>query len=230
MQPNRSPIAATTGMLSRNSVERAGQDTRPRSPPGMSPAKKFSPTRDTPASSIARTNWSTSASPGTAVANGHQNSTASNPAALAAAGRSSRGSSVKRIEQLTSYRSECPMIVSSFESISYSGSVVLLYERVSASPWWGQGPDRDISTATRVITTPGPAGCSGASVGPEMVITGRRGWLERRIPAPMRSHLRYGFSPRQRAAHAATLPRRRRGWQGQRCGRARRWCRRRARG
>jgi hypothetical protein len=78
----------------------------------MSPAKKFSPTRETPASSIALTNSSTSASPGRAVANGHQNSTASKPAAFAAAGRCSRGSSVKRIEQLTSYRSECPMLFS----------------------------------------------------------------------------------------------------------------------
>ena len=102
-------MAATTGMLSRNSADRAGQETRPRSPPGMSPAKKFSPTSATPASWMARTNWSTSASLGTATANGHQNSTASKPAALAAAGRWSRGNSVNRIEQLTSYRSEWPM-------------------------------------------------------------------------------------------------------------------------
>ena len=68
--------------------------------PARSPAKKFSPTSCTPASSIAVTNASTSASAGTGgPANGHQNSTASKPAALAAAGRSSSGSSVKRIEQ-----------------------------------------------------------------------------------------------------------------------------------
>src|SRR6478736_4223308 len=106
VQPSRSPMAATTGMLSRNSADRAGQETRPRSPPGMSPAKKFSPTSATPASCTAVTNLSTSASVGTATANGHQNSTASNPAALAAAGRWSRGNSVNRIEQLTSYLSE----------------------------------------------------------------------------------------------------------------------------
>ena len=39
-------------MLSRNSASGPGQETRPRSPPGMSPAKKFSPTSCTPASSI----------------------------------------------------------------------------------------------------------------------------------------------------------------------------------
>jgi hypothetical protein len=70
----------------------------------MSPAKKFSPTRRTPASRIAATNASTCRSAGTASPNGHQNSTASNPEALAAAGRSSSGSSVNRIEQFTSKR------------------------------------------------------------------------------------------------------------------------------
>src|SRR5262249_34592057 len=47
-------------------------------------------------------NASTSESEGTGEANGHQNSTASKPAAFAAAGRSSTGSSVNKIEQLTS--------------------------------------------------------------------------------------------------------------------------------
>jgi hypothetical protein len=45
----------------------------------------------------------TSASLGTELSKGHQNSTASKPAALAAAGRSSRGSSVRRMEQFTVY-------------------------------------------------------------------------------------------------------------------------------
>ena len=49
----------------------------------MSPAKKFRPARETPASSIAATNRSRSRSAGTAVSNGHQNSTASKPAAAA---------------------------------------------------------------------------------------------------------------------------------------------------
>jgi hypothetical protein len=68
----------------------------------MSPAKKFKPASRTPASSTARTNASTSPSAGTAAANGHHSSTALNPACLAAAGRSSSGSSVNRMEQLTS--------------------------------------------------------------------------------------------------------------------------------
>jgi hypothetical protein len=63
----------------------------------------LSPVSCTPASSIARTKVSTSASEGAAVGKGHQNSTASNPAALAAAGRSSKGNSEKRMEQLTVY-------------------------------------------------------------------------------------------------------------------------------
>ena len=70
----------------------------------MSPAKKFSPTSCTPASVTAVANRSTSASDGTATGHGHQNSTASNPACFAAAGRSSRGSSVNRIDRLTSNR------------------------------------------------------------------------------------------------------------------------------
>ena len=95
-------MPTVTSTLSRNSCERAGHETRPRSPPGMSPAKKLRPTSSTPASRTAATNASTSVSAGTASANGHQNSTASKPAAFAAAGRSSRGSSVNRIEQFTS--------------------------------------------------------------------------------------------------------------------------------
>src|SRR5919197_3483128 len=98
------PMATST--LSRNSLDRAGQETSPRSPPGMSPAKKFNPTNWTPASSTARTNPSTSASDGTAAAKGHQNSTPSKPASPAAAARSNRGSSVNRMEQLTSYARE----------------------------------------------------------------------------------------------------------------------------
>ena len=102
-QPSRSPMPTATSTLSRNSPLRAGHDTRPRSPPGMSPAAKLSPMSCTPASVTAATNSSISASAGTATGQGHQNSTASKPACLAAAGRSSRGSSVKRIEQLTAY-------------------------------------------------------------------------------------------------------------------------------
>jgi hypothetical protein len=100
-QPSRSPMPTVTSMLSRNSAERAGQETRPRSPPGMSPAKKFSPISCTPASSTAATNSSTWLSAGTAELNGHQNSTASNPASLAAAGRCSSGSSVNSMDRLT---------------------------------------------------------------------------------------------------------------------------------
>jgi hypothetical protein len=69
----------------------------------MSPALKFSPVSWTPASVMAFSKAVTSESAGTEDANGHQNSTASNPAALAAAGRSSRGSSVSRMEQFTVY-------------------------------------------------------------------------------------------------------------------------------
>jgi hypothetical protein len=68
----------------------------------MSPAKKLSPTSATPAFSTAATKASTSASAGTASENGHQNSTASKPARFTASGRCSCGSSVNRIEQLTS--------------------------------------------------------------------------------------------------------------------------------
>src|SRR5262245_31108054 len=100
-QPSRSPMPTVTSTLSRNSCARSGQDTSPRSPPGMSPAAKLSPTRATPAFATADSNASTSESSGTAVSKGHQNSTASKPAALAAAGRSSRGFSVNRREQLT---------------------------------------------------------------------------------------------------------------------------------
>src|SRR6476469_3762651 len=88
-------------MLSRNSESRPIQDTRPRSPAGMSPASKFRPVSWTPASVTARSKRLSSASPGTEPANGHQNSTASKPAAFAAAGRSSSGSSVSRMEQFT---------------------------------------------------------------------------------------------------------------------------------
>src|SRR5689334_10669915 len=52
---------------------------------------------------MAFSNLVVSASVGTEVSKGHQNSTASKPAALAAAGRSSRGSSVRRMEQFTVY-------------------------------------------------------------------------------------------------------------------------------
>jgi len=70
----------------------------------MLPAVKFSKASRTPASPSALTNASASRSGGTGSANGHQNSTASNPAARAAAGRSSSGNSVNRIEQFTSNR------------------------------------------------------------------------------------------------------------------------------
>src|SRR6476661_7921142 len=90
-------------MLSRNSVERAGQEVRPRSPPGMLPALKFRPESWTPASVMALSKAVVSASVGTEVSKGHQNSTASKPAAFAAAGRSSKGSSVRRMEQFTVY-------------------------------------------------------------------------------------------------------------------------------
>jgi hypothetical protein len=94
-------------MLSRSSADRSGTETSPRSGPARSPAAKFSPTSWTPALRTAPTNASTSPSAGTGWSgHGHQNSTASNPAAFAAAGRSSTGSSVNRIEQLTSQRSE----------------------------------------------------------------------------------------------------------------------------
>ena len=99
--PSRSPMPATTSMLSRNCPLRPGIDSTPQSGPARSPAKKFSPTNATPASSMAATNASTSRSAGTGVVNGHQNSTAPNPAARAAAGRLSSGSSVKSREQLT---------------------------------------------------------------------------------------------------------------------------------
>ena len=103
MVPVRSAMPTTTSMLSANSASRPVHDTSPRSPPGMSPAKKFRPLRCTPAFWMAATNASTSLSAGTASANGHQNSTASKPAAFAAAGRLSRGSSVRRMEQFTVY-------------------------------------------------------------------------------------------------------------------------------
>ncbi len=102
-QPVRSPIAVTTSRLARRSAERAGHDTRPRSPPGMFPASKLSPVSCTPAASIAPTNASTSSRAGVDDANGHQNSTPRKPAAAAAAGRSSSGRSVSRIEQFTVY-------------------------------------------------------------------------------------------------------------------------------
>ena len=98
--PSRSPMPATTSMLSRNSVLRPGIDSTPQSGPARSPAKKFRPASATPASSIAVVNASTSRSEGTGTANGHQNSTAPNPAARAAAGRRSSGSSVNSSEQL----------------------------------------------------------------------------------------------------------------------------------
>ena len=97
-------MPTVTSTLSRNSPVRFGQDTRPRSPPGMSPAKKLRPVSWTPASVTAPTNASTWRSGGTASTNGHQNSTALNPARRAAAGRSRRGSSVKSNEQFTVYR------------------------------------------------------------------------------------------------------------------------------
>ena len=68
----------------------------------MFPASKLSPTRRTPASAMLCSSVSTSRSLGTGAANGHHISTASNPAARAAAGRSSSGSSVNRIDRLTS--------------------------------------------------------------------------------------------------------------------------------
>ena len=109
-QPSRSPIATVTSRLSRSSAARPGHDTSPRSPPARSPAKKFSPTSRTPASVTDRTSASTSPSDGTATGNGHHSSTAPNPAARAAARRSSSGSSVNRIEQLTSNLSGRPVM------------------------------------------------------------------------------------------------------------------------
>jgi hypothetical protein len=69
----------------------------------MLPALKFRPVSWTPASVMAFSNSETCASEGTELSKGHQNSTASKPAALAAAGRCSRGSSVRRMEQFTVY-------------------------------------------------------------------------------------------------------------------------------
>jgi hypothetical protein len=66
-QPSPTPIPMATSRLSLNSAQRAGQDTSPRSPRAMSPAKKFSPTSATPASATARTNASTLRSAGTRV-------------------------------------------------------------------------------------------------------------------------------------------------------------------
>src|SRR6185312_15754577 len=99
-------MPTVTSMLSRNCCERAGMDSTPQSRPARSPAKKFRPTRRTPASPTARTNASTAASVGTGSSNGHQNSTAPKPAARAAAGRCSRGRSVNSMEQFARYRSE----------------------------------------------------------------------------------------------------------------------------
>src|SRR6266508_3020265 len=101
-QPNCSPMPTVTSTLSRNSGARAGQDASPRSPPGMSPAKKFRPTSRTSASCTALTKESTSRSAGTATSKGHQSSAASNPADVAAPGRSCSGSSVNRMDRLTS--------------------------------------------------------------------------------------------------------------------------------
>ena len=94
-------MSTAMATLSRKAFCSAGFDTMPRSPAGMSPAAKLSPVNCTPASWMARMNAVTSASDGVGVANGHQNSTAEKPASLAAAGRSSSGRSVSRIEQLT---------------------------------------------------------------------------------------------------------------------------------
>lgn len=56
----------------------------------------------TPASRTAVTKAFTALTVGTATGKGHQHSMASNPASRAACGRCSSGSSVSRIEQLTS--------------------------------------------------------------------------------------------------------------------------------
>jgi hypothetical protein len=52
---------------------------------------------------IALSKRAMSASAGTAVLKGHQNSTAANPALCTSAGRSSRGNSVRSVEQFTVY-------------------------------------------------------------------------------------------------------------------------------
>ena len=97
-------------MLSRNCCERAGIDSTPASGPARSPAKKFRPTRRTPASPTALTNASTAASSGTGSPNGHQNSTAPKPADRAAAGPLQEGQlgehyrAVRQVPQRVAHR------------------------------------------------------------------------------------------------------------------------------
>src|SRR5699024_2067383 len=81
--------------------------TRPRSPPGISPAKKFNPVNATSAFETAETNFSTAASEGTAMSKGHQNSMASNPADRATSGLRNSGNSVNNMDRLTLYRRLC---------------------------------------------------------------------------------------------------------------------------
>ncbi|OLT03192.1 hypothetical protein BJF90_26230 [Pseudonocardia sp. CNS-004] len=102
VQPSEAARPTATSMLARNRALSDGRESSPRSPAAMSPASKLSPTSCTPASVIAVRRASRSRSAGTGSGNGHQSSIASNPAAAAAAGRSSSGSSVKRMERLTS--------------------------------------------------------------------------------------------------------------------------------
>src|SRR5215475_10228307 len=127
-------MPTVTSMLSRNCCERAGIDSTPASGPARSPAKKFRPTRRTPASPTALTNASTAASPGTGSSNGHQNSTAPKPADRAAAGRRRRGSSVNSMEQFARYGSEWLMIHSTVLSIDGSQLSLCEYGRPATGP------------------------------------------------------------------------------------------------
>jgi hypothetical protein len=73
---------------------RTGQETRPRSPSGMSPAKKLSPHQLDAGVGYRRDETVDRWPAGTATDQGYQNSTASKPTCFAADGRSNSGSSV----------------------------------------------------------------------------------------------------------------------------------------
>lgn len=93
-------MPTATATPSRNSADRAGTESGPRSPAAVFPAGKFSWTGRTPASSTDRTKASTSRSPGTTSGKGHHESTAPRPAA-AAPDRAPTATSGQRIEVLT---------------------------------------------------------------------------------------------------------------------------------
>jgi hypothetical protein len=79
LHPSRPPMQATISILSANSAERDGQETRPRSPPAILPALKFRPVSRMPATMAVSTRVMPE-SAGTEYPNGHQSSTASKPA------------------------------------------------------------------------------------------------------------------------------------------------------